>query len=75
MKHAPDMQNPITDECAKGLSERTDTALVPFLVRHGTTWLTGTPEYRDWFRARARRFMMGDTSVLPPTPAIGARKA
>ena len=64
-KHADDMANPITDACAKELAAYTPVSEIPFDVPFGTTWFTGTAEYRDFFRDRARRFLAGDLSMLP----------
>lgn len=72
--HADDMTNPITDACARDLAGRTPESELPFTVPYGVRWKEATPEYRDFFRERARRFLAGDMSVLPWTYAIGERR-
>ncbi len=65
MKHAADMQHPLTDEFAEALYHRTAFDQVHELAGYKRTppWETDQPFVREVFRERARRFMAGDLSV------------
>ena len=69
MKHAPDMQHPLTDQFACDLYLGTPLQYVAELGhlagRPLEPWETAPPELREAFRERARRLLAGDQSVEP----------
>ena len=67
MKHARDMQHPLTDQFASELYVRTPIDQVPelaaFVGQTRQVCENADPLIRQCFRDRARRFMAGDLSV------------
>jgi hypothetical protein len=71
------MQNPVTDEWAKDLYRRSDWSEIletePWRGASPEPWECAAPALREVFRARARRMLAGDLSVLPWTWPIGTK--
>jgi len=61
-----DSGHPLTEAFAEQLYVRTPQQLRPdCMQRLGTVWEHETPERREAWRDRARRFMAGDLSLAP----------